>query len=96
MSLSDFDKDVLKVAIAAFRNHDPTLSEKDAEPVFIEDWPTILSEVSGYGIGTFRLRWQRLRGRLPVDRGRVGGRLFWLRRDVVEWAVSGARKHRPE
>jgi hypothetical protein len=28
MSLSDFDKDVLKVAIAAFRNHDPTLRRR--------------------------------------------------------------------
>jgi hypothetical protein len=88
MKLTDFDRDVLTVSVKAFREQDRTLSEQDAEPVFLEDWPRVLREVAGKDIGNLQLRWLRLRGRFPTDRGRVCGQLFWLRRDVVRWAET--------
>jgi len=88
VKLSEFDRDVLNVAIKAFREHDPSLSENDAKAVFLQDWPVIVQGAGGKPIRMLELRIRLLRGRLPTDRGRVAGKPFWLRRDVVRWAES--------
>lgn len=86
MALSDFDRDVLKVAVDAFRAHDPSLSEEDAQPIVLTDWPQVVASNGGRRIGMLRLRWLQMIGQMPTDRGRVGGKSFWLRRDAVRWA----------
>jgi hypothetical protein len=92
--LSDFDRDTLNVAIKLAREHDPTLTEGDAQPVFVGDIPRITEEATGDRLSGLQLNLLRLSGGLPQARGRVAGEDFWLHRDVVRWAA--ARKARPE
>jgi hypothetical protein len=86
--LTEFDLDVLKVAMKVARDHDPTLSEDDVEPVFLDDFPETVLKATGRRISTVNLRWLQLRGKLPTDRGRVAGKPFWMRCDVVKWAAG--------
>ena len=84
--LSDFDRDTVTVAINLARQHDPTLTEVDAQPIFLADVPGIVLEATGRSLSPTWLRLLRLSGKLPRDRGRVAGKPFWLRRDVIAWA----------
>ncbi len=37
-----------------------------------------------------RLRWLQLFRGLPIDRGWVAGKPFWLKREVIRWAPKSA------
>jgi hypothetical protein len=84
--LTDFDRDTLEVAIKLARDHDPTLTVDDAEPVFTADVPGVVLAATGQSPSSSRIKLLRLFGRLPQDRGRVAGEPFWMKRDIVRWA----------
>ena len=89
-NLSDFDRDTLQVSIKLAREHDPTLTEDDAQPVFLADFPSIVQQATGRSLSIRWLKLLRLSRKLPLDRGRVAGEQFWMRRDVVTWASKHA------
>jgi len=86
--LSAFDRDTLNVAIQLAREHDPTLTEADAQPVFLAHIPRITEEATGHRLSGLRLKFLRLSGSLPPDRGRVAGGDYWFQRDIVRWAAA--------
>jgi hypothetical protein len=86
--LTEFDLDVLKVAIKVARDHDPTLTDDDVQPVFLDDFPEIVLNATGRRISKTNLKLLQLRGKLPTDWGRVAGKPFWMRREVVRWAAG--------
>ncbi len=88
--LTDFDRDTLEVAIKLAREHDATLTDAGAEPVFLADLPRIIRETTGHSQSILWLRLLRLFGQLPKARGRVAGEPFWLRKDIVAWASRHA------
>jgi len=89
-NLNDFDRDTLQVAIKLAREHDPTLTEDNAQPVFLGYFPRIVQEATGRSHSILWLKLLRLFRKLPQDRGRVAGEQFWMRRDVVTWASKHA------
>jgi len=77
--LGGSDRNSLLLAITEARAHDPTLTEEDAQPVFLAD----LVHASGR-FALFRV----LLGQLPEVRGYVDGKPFWLRRDAIRWKAG--------
>jgi hypothetical protein len=92
--LTEFDRDTLEVATKLAREHDPSLTEDDAQPVFLSDFPKLYEEATGRSLSMPRLALLRLSMKLPQDRGRVGGEPFWIRRDVATWASSRGEQSR--
>ena len=78
----------LELAIKLARDHDPTLTPDDAEPVFTADVPGVVVAATGQSLSSSRIKLLRFFGRLPEDRGRVAGEPFWMKRDIVRWATK--------
>jgi len=88
--LSQFDRDTLRLASKVAREHDPAINDRGAEPIFAAELPVAIEAAGGRQPSRVRMIWLKLARKLPPDRGRVGGKPFWLRSDIQRW-VSGGR-----
>ena len=87
--LSQFDRDTLRLACKVAREHDPAVNDRGGEPIFAADIPVAIEAAGGRQPSSVRMTLLKLGGKLPPDRGRVGGKPFWLRSDIQRWLSSG-------
>lgn len=87
--LSQFDRETLRLATNVAHEHDPAINDRGAEPIFADDLPAAIEAAGGSQPSSMRMTWLKYSGKLPPDRGRVGGKPFWLRSDIQRWVARG-------